>query len=224
MASLRCRALLFDLDGVLVDSTPTVERTWRAWAARHGLDAAQVLDVAHGRRTRETLGLVAPHLDASTELAALAAAELADLAATRPLPGAAALLAALPEARWAVVTSGTQAVALGRLRAAGLPTPVVLVTAEDVTRGKPDPEGYLAAAARLGVDAPACVVVEDAPPGLAAATAAGMPTLGVLGTHTAAQLARATLLVPTLDAVQVEVDEPRAELIIRLRDTPEPPA
>jgi sugar-phosphatase len=138
-----CDAVLFDLDGVLVDSTPSVERAWREWAALHGFDVADILAVAHGRRTAETISLVAPHLDAEAEAKRLETKEIEDAANVHPIEGAAALLETLPSGRWAVVTSGTRALAHARLRACGLPIPQTFVGAEVVQRGKPDLECYL---------------------------------------------------------------------------------
>jgi sugar-phosphatase len=204
-AAIRCRAILFDLDGVLADSIPAVERTWRAWAARVGLDADALLRVVHGRRAIDTLRAVAPSLDVDAELAWLDHREATDTTGVDALPGAAELLARLPASRWAVVTSGTQAVARARLRAAGLPEPPLLVAAEDITRGKPDPEGYLAAAARLGVGPAECVVVEDAPAGAAAARAGGMRLVALTTTHPAGDFPHADLVVPSLAALAVEV-------------------
>src|SRR5215207_9005221 len=166
---LTCEALLFDLDGVLVDSTACIEHTWRTWAARHGFDAAAVVRAAHGVRALETVRSVAPHLDAEAELAALVAHEAIATDGIWEVPGAAALLDGLPPNRWAIVTSGVRAVAEHRLRHVGLPVPPVMVCADEVARGKPDPEGYLAAAGRLGVAPAGCVIIEDAPAGLQAA-------------------------------------------------------
>ena len=205
-ASLRCRALLFDLDGVLADSTASVEHHWRAWAERHGLDPDALLQVVHGRRAIDTIRDVAPTLDAEAELAALVAAEAGDTAGVTASPGAAALLPRLPAGAWAVVTSGVRAVALARLQACGLPLPLLLVPADEITRGKPDPEGYLAAAARLGVAPPDCVVFEDAPAGVAAARAAGMRCVALTTTHAASALTHADRIAPSLAGVQVTIE------------------
>ena len=202
---LRTRALLFDLDGVLADSTASVEAHWRRWAEYHGMDADALLRVVHGRRAVDTIRAVAPHLDADAELAVLATAEAGDTAGVVASPGAAALLGQLPPTAWAVVTSGVRAVAEARLRACGLPDPPLLIAADEIVRGKPDPEGYLAAAARLGRRPDECVVVEDAPAGVAAARAAGMGCVALTTTHRAEEVADAALVVPSLAELRVEV-------------------
>jgi sugar-phosphatase len=198
-------AVLFDIDGTLVDSTPAVERIWRTWADRRGLDAEAILRVCHGRRTQDTLALFLPaaeHPAAAAELAQLELAEVDDVAA---LPATRALLPGLPARRWAAVTSGSQRIMRARLAAAGLPVPDVLIAAEDVEEGKPDPDGYRKAAAALGVDVRRCLVVEDAPAGLAAGAAAGARTLAVATSHDPAELAAADAVVPDLAAVAVQV-------------------
>lgn len=198
-----CDAVLFDLDGVLVDSTPSVERAWRAWAERHGLDASEILAVAHGRRATETVALVAPHLDAEAEAKELEREEIEDAGSVLPLDGAAELLAALPPQRWAVVTSGTSALAHARLEACGMPIPEAFIGAEDVTRGKPDPECYLKGAKLLGVVPDRCVVVEDAPSGVSAARVAGASVIAVATTHPASELSEADAVVGTVDEVRL---------------------
>ena len=160
--SLQCAAILFDLDGVLVDSAVCVERIWRTWALQHYMDPDRVIALAHGRRTIETVQLVAPHLATEAEAAALAASESNTTDGVFEVRGARELLQRLSACSWVTVTSGIRAVATLRLLHTGLPQPEVLVCADDVHRGKPDPEGYLAAAERLGFAPRACVVVEDA--------------------------------------------------------------
>lgn len=183
MEVIRCGAVLFDLDGVLMDSRVCVERHWTRWANRHGIDVALVLAEAHGRRTTDTLLAVAPSLDIAAEARLLEEAETVDFDGVTTLPGAAPLLEALPPGSWGVVTSGTRALATGRLAHGGLPIPERLITADDVERGKPDPQPYLAGAAALGVDPAQCLVVEDAVAGLRAGRAAGCRGLvAVLGT------------------------------------------
>ena len=195
--------MLFDLDGVLVDSRAAIEQVWRDWAAARGRDWRPFLAVAHGRRTSETIRLVAPELDAKAESRVLDAMEAVETRGLVPFPGAGELLAALPPGTWAVVTSGSPPVAALRLRTAGIPAPPVFLTSRDVGRGKPDPEGYLAAAAALGVEPAACVVVEDSPTGVAAGRAAGMRVVAVITTHPAEALAGADLVIPALAGLRV---------------------
>lgn len=193
-----CDGVLFDLDGVLVDSTPSVERVWREWADLHGLDVAAILAVAHGRRTAETIALVAPHLDAEAEAKRLEEQEIEDTSNVLPIRGAAALLESLPPRRWAVVTSGTRALAHARLRACDLPIPEAFVGAADVQAGKPDPECYLRGAKLLGARPDRCVVVEDAPSGIAAGRAAGAAVIAVTSTHPASELSGADAVAETV--------------------------
>jgi mannitol-1-/sugar-/sorbitol-6-phosphatase len=207
IARLFCQAVLFDLDGVLVDSTATIEAAWRSWAARHGLDSEVVLRIAHGRRGLDTVRLVAPHLDAASEVAEQNAHEARTTTGLAAAPGARALIEQLPPSCWAVVTSGVRAVAEHRLRTVGLPIPPVMVCADEVMRGKPDPEGFLAAAARLGVPPSACVVVEDAPPGLDAAHAGGMRAIAVATTYPPDALRAADIVVGSLEAVTVRTSD-----------------
>lgn len=186
---ITCAALLFDMDGTLVDSRTCVERVWRAWCARHGLDSERLLSVSPGRQNRDTVRLIAPHLDTEDEIASLVQAEEGCRDGIVAVRGARRLLGQLPPTRWAVVTSAWRRLAEVRLDRAGLPLPAVLVTADETRRSKPDPEGYLAAAARLAVPPSACVVVEDAPAGVAAAAAAGMRVVGVTTTFDRTRLA-----------------------------------
>jgi sugar-phosphatase len=151
MARFTCQAVLFDLDGVLVDSRACVERQWSVWADRHGLERGAVLQTAHGRRAVEVVAALAPHLDALREAAALAVAEMADSSHLARVPGAAALLRSIPRSAWAITTSAPRAIAVARLAQAGLEVPGVIVAAEDVAHGKPDPQGYLVAAGRRHV-------------------------------------------------------------------------
>lgn len=181
-------AVLSDLDGVLVDSAAAIEATWRGFAARHELDAEHVLSQGHGRRTIDLIRLVAPHLDAEAEAARIELEEIDAAAGIRALPGARELVASVPPGRFAIVTSGTRPLAVARLRAAGLPVPRVLVTAEEVERGKPDPAGFLRAAELLGVEPAHSLVLEDAPAGVEAGRAAGMTVVAVLTTNSAAAL------------------------------------
>jgi sugar-phosphatase len=184
MRRFECKAILFDLDGVLVDSTGYIEQQWRRWAISKGLSPEPFLEVCHGRRALETIRLAAPHLDAEAEVTAFQPFDdgSSDLS-LGPVDGASALLHQLPEGSWAVATSGMRLVASERLQRAGLPIPRVLVCAEDVLHGKPSPDVYLMAAAGLGVDPSDCVVIEDAPAGIEAARAAGMLVVALTTTH-----------------------------------------
>jgi mannitol-1-/sugar-/sorbitol-6-phosphatase len=179
MTRIKCRGLLFDLDGVLVDSTPAVARVWAGWAHEHGLDPEEVEKKAHGRPSITTIRELLPNADHAAEDREVERREIADTDGVIPLPGAMELLQALPLERWAIVTSCTRALAHVRIAAAGLPRPKYLVTATDVRNGKPDPEPYLKGALFLGVPASECVVFEDAPAGIRAGKAAAARVLAL---------------------------------------------
>jgi HAD superfamily hydrolase (TIGR01509 family) len=198
------RAVLSDLDGVLVDSGPQIERTWRSFAERHQLDPAYVLAESHGRRSVDLIRLVAPELDAQAEAARVEREEIERVNGLRALPGARELIASVPDGRLAIVTSGSRPLALARLRAAGLPVPDVLVTAEDVEAGKPDPTPYLRAAELLGVEPAHSLVIEDAPAGVEAGVAAGMTVVAVTTTNDESALRGADAVVPDLHALLLE--------------------
>jgi sugar-phosphatase len=190
-------AVLADLDGTLVDSDAPMRRAWTAFAGRHGLDPDRVIAAGQGRPSRETAAELAP--DAPEEAAWLERTEIADTAGITVIPGAHALLAA--PLRFAIVTSCTRALAVARLGAAGLPLPETLVCADEITRGKPDPEPYLLGAERLGVEPVNCVVLEDAPAGIAAGKAAGMTVIALSTTHAPAELAGADAVIGDLTAL-----------------------
>ncbi len=177
-------AFLFDMDGTILSSIAAAERVWTSWAVRHGLDVASFLPTIHGVRAVETIrGLDLPGVDPEAEAAALTRAELDDVDGIEAIPGAAEFLASVPPDRCAIVTSAPRALALRRLEAAGLRPPPLLVSADDVTRGKPAPDCFLLAARRLGRPASECLVFEDAPAGIAAAEAAGAAVVVVTATH-----------------------------------------
>ncbi|TWB12253.1 sugar-phosphatase [Nitrospirillum amazonense] len=177
-------AFLFDMDGTLIDSIAAANRAWSRWATRHGLDPAPILATMHGVRAVETIRRWAPPgTDVEAEVAQLTRDEIDDVAGTVAIPGAAAVVANLPPARWAVVTSAPRALAQVRLRAAGLTPPPVIVTAEDVSRGKPAPDPFLLAARQLEVAPRDCLVWEDAPAGIAAGEAAGAAVAVITATH-----------------------------------------
>jgi len=182
MIVTRCSALLFDLDGVLIDSTPAVARVWTRWAVEHGFDPETVVHKAHGRPSRITIRELLPNADIDREDREVERREMEDLAGVDLLPGALQLLNSLPPDRWTIATSCTRALAEVRLRAAGLPIPKTMITASDVRIGKPDPEPYLKAAAKLGFAASDCVVVEDAASGVRAGKAAGTRVIAFLTT------------------------------------------
>ncbi|TGX52545.1 HAD family hydrolase [Sphingomonas gei] len=177
-------AFLFDMDGTIVNSIAAANRIWTRWAERHGLDAAAIIDVLHGVQVAATVRRFATEgMDVAHEAASITAAEVADVDGVVEIAGARAFLESLPSARWAVVTSAPRALAMRRLEAAGLPTPPILVSAEDVRNGKPAPDCFLAAAGALGVPASDCLVWEDAPAGIAAGEAAGASVIVVEATH-----------------------------------------
>ena len=198
-----CAGVLFDLDGVLIDSTPCVTRVWRAWATEHGLDPDHVVHVAHGRRSVETIALVAPELDADAENVEVERRELADTAGLTVFPGAERLLRSLPQGKWTIVTSGTRPLATLRLQVGGLPVPERMVTADDVTLGKPNPEPYLKGAELLGLAASDCVVIEDSPSGLRAAKAARCRSFGIPTTYRREELGDATVIIDRIDLLRV---------------------
>lgn len=211
---IHCKAVLFDLDGVLVDSTRCIERHWREWASRHGRDPNEILRIAHGRRTVETLQMIAPELDIAAEVAALAASEAVDMDGVDVITGASELLHALPPRSWTVVTSGTREVARARLQHCELPVPGSLITADDVVRGKPSPEGYLTAARALHCEPEECVVVEDSPAGIEAAHAAGMRIIATASTHAPTDLRSADVVVRSVSDIDVRREDGRFELLI----------
>jgi sugar-phosphatase len=206
MTEIACEALLFDLDGVLIDSTSCIMRHWQEWTRQHGLEMAAVMEMAHGLRTVETMRLVAPHLDAEKEAERFTAVEVADTEGVVKIEGALEMLEGLPEGAWAIVTSGGRELAQARLRRAGLPVPEMLVSGDDVRRGKPAPEPYLVGAERLGKAAERYVVIEDAPAGIEAARAAGMRVIGIAATHSREELDRAAV-VDRLSALRIVVEE-----------------
>jgi sugar-phosphatase len=213
------RAVLFDLDGVLVESREATERVWVAWARKNGIAEEELRAAMHGVRSVEVVRALRPESDFVAEAAEIERAQADDVEGLRAIPGAAEALLALREDRVAVVTSATRALATARLRAVGLTPPAVMVHAEDVSRGKPDPEGYLTAAARLGVDPAEALVVEDAPPGIEAGRAAGAAVVGVTSTHAAGELAAADVVIPTLESLPaVLAEEFDAAAVLRAND------
>ena len=216
MPTFSCSAILFDLDGVLVDSTRAVDREWREWARRKGVDGNAVMAIAHGVRTIEVIRRVAPHLDADAEAWEIENEEANDQQGVHVMPGAVALERSIPEGRWGVVTSGTRLLASARLRFCGLAVPPVLVTAEDVSHGKPHPEPYLKGAELLGFEPADCLVVEDAPAGIQSARAGGFRVMGITSTYPASKLSDAHAVVAGLEQIQVRSNG-AGKLVVEIR-------
>jgi sugar-phosphatase len=213
---IQVKAILFDLDGTLVDTTVVVERTWRAWAARYGIDPDPVLRSCHGRRTLETVQQFAPAgIDPAAETAVVEGQMTKDIDGVIPVHGSKALLQSIPPDRWAIVTSATRSMAEARLRLVGLPVPTVLITAEDVASGKPNPEGYRRAAGELGYDARETLVVEDAPAGLKAGHAAGAAVIAV-ASHLGADALAGESWIPDLSVLTVKPSQDGTGLHVRV--------
>jgi sugar-phosphatase len=209
MTTFRCAAILFDLDGVLVDSTRSVERQWRAWAREKGIDEEKVIAIAHGVRAIEVIRAVAPRLDAEAEVRKLESREADDHDSVAVMPGAVELVRSIPEDRWCVVTSGTRHLASARLRLAGIPTPKVMITADDVVNGKPHPGPFLKGAELLGMNPKECLVIEDAPAGIQSAHAGGMKVIGLTSTYEGFALREADAIVEKLARINVRLDDDR---------------
>lgn len=200
------RAFLFDMDGTILTSIAAAERVWTTWALRHGVDVDTFLPTIHGARAIDTIRRQnLPGVDAEAEAAWITQAEIEDVAGIEEVAGAARFLKSLPANRWAIVTSAPRTLALRRMAAAGIPEPEVMVTAEDVTAGKPDPSGYRLAAQGLGVEIGECLVFEDATVGILAAEAAGADLLIITAAHDQPiETAHATLA--SYDLVTATVD------------------
>jgi sugar-phosphatase len=206
------KGILFDMDGVLISSIDSVRRCWRRWAKMYGVPNAEEYEVPHGVRAIEIVRSLRPDIDPREGLRVIEDIEVQDVADLQVLPGVKTLLRALPVERWAIVTSSTRRLLLVRLRAAGLPVPERIISADDVERGKPDPEPYRRGAELLGFRTEDCLVVEDAPSGVGAGKAAGCRVLGVLGTHSAAELGGADWIVGSLEGLALRVGADGLEL------------
>jgi mannitol-1-/sugar-/sorbitol-6-phosphatase len=215
MPIFNCAAILFDLDGVLVDSTDSVDRQWRAWAKRKGVDGDQIMAIAHGVRAIEVIQRVAPHLDAEAELRDLEDSEAKDREGVKVMPGAVDFVHSIPPGRWGVVTSGTRPLASARLGFVGLPVPKVLVTADGVMNGKPHPEPYLKGAEMLGFLAADCLAVEDAPAGIQSARAAGMKVIAMASTYGEPELSAADAVVKAFGQLSLLRRDAALELSIK---------
>jgi sugar-phosphatase len=222
MITFRCRALLFDLDGTLIDSLPAVDRAWGAWATKHGFDIEWVLGQIHGRRSIDSIRDLRPDLDAEVEDAWLRGMESTDTEGVTALPGAAEFVAGLGDARFAYVTSGTSDVATARLRAVGYPVPEASVYGEDIQNGKPAPDPYLEGARRLGIDPTNCLVFEDTPAGVASAKAAGMRCVGIATWKKPEDLFEADAVIRDFRAVSlVREGDDLVVTVVEFADQPE---
>jgi sugar-phosphatase len=200
---IRCKGVLFDMDGILISSISSVERSWSKWADMRGVDPEYACKMAHGRRAIETVALLRPDLDSEAELKLIEDIELSDGDGLAVLPGVLAMLRALPPDRWTVVTSATERLARMRMAQAGVPVPERLITADDVAQGKPDPAPYLAGAALLRLSPEECVVFEDAESGTLAGRAAGCTVIATTFSHEAESLSAAHYLIEDVTGVQV---------------------
>ncbi|MFZ0641014.1 MAG: HAD family hydrolase [Candidatus Acidiferrales bacterium] len=217
---ISCSGILFDMDGVLLDSTPAVARVWHEWAIEHGFSPEEVVRAAHGRPSLTTIRDYLPGSDYEAENREVERREIADLDGVVPLPGAVELLRALPPERWAVVTSCTRPLAEVRIRAGGLPRPKFFITSDDIENGKPAPEPYLKAAELLGFDPGDCVVIEDAPAGVRSGKAAGCRVIALCTTMPEADLrsAGADWLAEDCSAITLLLGEDGADkLALALR-------
>ena len=201
---IEAQAFLFDMDGVLISSLGSAVRCWRRWAAIYQIPDAENFELPHGVPARDIIRMLRPDVDADEALRVIEDLEIEDVDDLRVLPGVADLLQGLPPERWTIVTSCTRRLADARLAAAGLPVPGQMITADMVTRGKPDPEPYRRGAEVLGFAPEDCIVVEDAASGVAAGAGAGCRVLAVLSSTPADELQQATWIAPSLDGVLAE--------------------
>jgi sugar-phosphatase len=206
------KGLLFDMDGVLVSSIGSVVRCWQRWAVKYGVPGGESFEVPHGQRAVDIITMLRPDIDPQEGLRVIEDLEMEDLADLTVLPGVKTLLESLPPERWAIVTSATKRLLLGRLTAAGLPIPERIISGDMVERGKPHPEPYIRGAELLGLRPAECVVVEDAPSGVGAGVAAGCRVLGVLGTHSLEELHEASWVVGSLEPMAVITNSSGLEL------------
>jgi sugar-phosphatase len=220
MKKVQREGILFDLDGVLVDSTPAVSRVWTWWAKKHGFDPEQTVRCAHGRPSIATIRELLPNANHAEEDREVERREIEDVQGVVPLPGALELLRSLPLDRWAIVTSCTKALAHVRIRAAGLPEPKFLVTASDIKKGKPDPEPYLKGAQALSLAPERCLVIEDAPAGIRSGKAAGAGVIALQTTESDELLraAGADFIVKDCSALICDVVASREQFLIELRN------
>ena len=217
---VRCAALLFDLDGVLINSTPAVARVWRRWAIEHGFNPDEVVARAHGRPSLTTVREYLPHADHQAENREVERREIEDLEGVVPLSGALGLLASLPKHRWTIVTSCTRPLAEVRIKAAGLPLPRFMITSNDIVHGKPNPEPYLKGAAALGYGSDQCIVVEDVPAGVQAGKAAAARVIAFPTTVNASDLRAAGADWVLRNCADIKLTSQAEELTFTLTESP----
>src|SRR5215470_1069842 len=220
MTKITCEGILFDLDGVLVDSTPAVARVWSWWARQHGFDPENTVRRAHGRPSISTIRELLPNADHAYEDREVERREIEDVEGVVPLPGAMELLQALPLDRWAIVTSCTRKLAFVRIRSAGLPEPKFIVTSTDITKGKPDPEPYLKGAQALSFNPRGCVVIEDAPAGIRSGKSASARVIALQTTESDELLRAAGADYILRDCAAIRLGEPalNASLSLELKN------
>ena len=222
MTQVSCRGVLFDMDGVLVDSTPAVARVWTAWAQRHGLEPEKIVAMAHGRPSLATIKELLPRADHDAEDREVERMEIEDITDVVALPGARLLLETLPKGKFTVVTSATRRLAEVRLRAAGFNVPAEMVTANDIRHGKPHPEPYLKGAEKLKLAPADCIVVEDAPAGIRSGKAAGTRVIAVRTTASDKELrdAGADWIVDSCAAISLGPGAVGDEIVLTLNEAP----
>lgn len=217
---IACSALLFDMDGVLVDSTPAVARVWSQWAIERGFDPQETIRRAHGRPSISTIRELLPDSDHQAENRILEQREIDDLEGVVPIPGALELLNMLSPDCWALVTSSTRPLAMARIQRAGLPMPKNFITSNDITHGKPHPEPYLKAAEMMGVKASDCVVVEDVAAGIKSGVAAGARVIGLTTTSTVKEIVGAGVHWVVKDCGAIKLDQENGHCPLKLRLSP----
>lgn len=220
MAKIQCEGVLFDLDGVLVDSTPAVARVWTWWAKQYGFDPEETVRCAHGRPSIATIRELLPNADHEKENSEVERREIEDVEGVVPLPGALELLQALPLDRWAIVTSCTKTLAHVRIRAAGLPEPKFIVTSNDIKKGKPDPEPYLKGARALSFAPTDCIVIEDAPAGIRSGKASGARVIALQTTERdeLLRVAGADFIVKNCSALKLNLAASNKRLFFELQN------
>lgn len=196
--SFHCKAILFDLDGTLIDSAARIRRLWQTWGERRGIEPESIFQVMHGRRAGEIIQMFTPHLNVDNEVQDVESDEVSDMHDVQAYEGALEILNSLSKEQWAIVTSGSRQVTEARLRHVKLPIPSVFITSENVKVGKPAPDGYLLAAQQLHVPPMECVIIEDAPAGVKAGKAAGMHVIAIVSTHTRGELQEADMILQQL--------------------------